>query len=138
MGAGGTLTFDFTSGRTNTRVATAPGQAGSFAEQFLGTLSADTTSTFTLGISADFSESCSQASPGAVINCSDTVSIPSAVTFTPEPTSRPSRRWAGRARSLPGAAPQSRLAQTNKILLKRRPRAPFFYDRARPQDASLL
>lgn len=86
-GAGGTLTFTFTSGRTNTRVATTSTTAGSFAEQFLGTLSGDTTGTFTLGIAADFSESCSQASPGAVINCSDTVSIPTSVTFTPEPAS---------------------------------------------------
>jgi len=86
-GAGGTLTFTFTSGRTNTRVATGAGQAGSFAEQFLGTLSGDTTGTFTLGISTDFSESCTQASLGSVINCSDTVSIPSTVTFTPEPAS---------------------------------------------------
>jgi PEP-CTERM motif len=87
VGGGGSLTFTYISGRTNTRVATTAGQAGSFAEQFLGTLSGDSTGAFTLGIRADYSESCTQATPGAVINCSDTVSIPTTVTPTPEPAS---------------------------------------------------
>jgi len=83
----GPLTFTFTSGRTTSRVASGADSAGSFAEEFLGTLTGDTSGTFALGQSANLSESCTQGSIGTTINCSDTLGTPATIVFTPEPAS---------------------------------------------------
>jgi hypothetical protein len=86
----GGLTFSFTTGVTNSRVAldTATNTAGSFAEQFSGTLS-NGGGIFTSGIAANLSETCTQSvisgTPG-LISCTNSV-ITLGSTPVPEPTS---------------------------------------------------
>jgi hypothetical protein len=74
VGAGGTLTFTYTSEET-TALTGVPG--GNLALLFEGTLTGDTTGTFITGpmAQADMSESCTQARAGGTINCSDTVDV---------------------------------------------------------------
>jgi hypothetical protein len=86
VGGGGTLTFEYTMEQTTALVGVPGGTLGILFEGFLET---DTTGTFTTGptATADLSESCTQATGGAVINCSDTVDIPPSRTFVPEPFS---------------------------------------------------
>jgi hypothetical protein len=85
-GAGGTLTFEYNMEDTQSLVGVPGGVIGLLFEGFLAS---DTTGTFTTGptATADLSESCTQASSGSVINCSDTVDIPPASSFVPEPFS---------------------------------------------------
>ena len=84
VGAGGTLTFTYTSEET-TALTGVPG--GNLALLFEGTLTGDTTDTFMTGpmAAADMSESCTQARAGGTINCSDTVDIPPVDSPVPEP-----------------------------------------------------
>jgi hypothetical protein len=74
VGAGGTLTFTYTSEET-TALTGVPG--GNLALLFEGTLTGDTTGTFITGpmALADMSESCTQARAGGTINCSDTIDV---------------------------------------------------------------
>ena len=82
------LDFTFTTAFTTSRVASGTDSAGSFAEDFLGTITSDTSGTFILGGTASLSESCTQATTGSAIDCSDTISTPSAVRLpVPEPAS---------------------------------------------------
>jgi hypothetical protein len=86
LGGGGTLTFDYTMAQTTTLVGVPGGTVGLLFEGFLAS---DSTGTFVTGTAApaDLSESCTQATAGAVINCSDTIDIPPAAHFVPEPFS---------------------------------------------------
>jgi PEP-CTERM motif-containing protein len=86
----GTLTFTFDLEETLSLVPTTTNSAGSFALTFDGTFVSDSSGTFSpLPQSASLSESCTQAAPpGSLVNCSNTISTPSAPTITtPEPAS---------------------------------------------------
>lgn len=85
--AGGTLTFTYTSQfLINLTPTTSTG--GAFDLGFLGTLSGDTTGTFTTGptVTADMELACGQTGPGSAISCSKTIDTP-AVLGVPEPAS---------------------------------------------------
>ena len=85
-GTAGTLTFTFTDTITKSLTSTGATTAGGFVVGYAGTLTGDTSGTFNLGIAATLSESCSQSQTGAVINCSETIAVPSSLTV-PEPGS---------------------------------------------------
>jgi hypothetical protein len=92
---GGTLTFTFTTQSligVITPTNAAAGQAGQFATQFTGTLTADTSGTLDLGATVGDAQTCTQAVSGGVagnITCNDNV-IVGAITpppGVPEPAS---------------------------------------------------
>ena len=74
--------FTFTSETTTVRNPTGA-FSGTISEQFDGTITASAGSIFELGTAVRWSESCTQASPGALISCTNSLITIGAV---PEPT----------------------------------------------------
>jgi hypothetical protein len=77
--------FTFTSETTLNRQATTGTTPGSFSEKYSGTLTSSAGAIFVTGAPVTWSEACTQASNGALIDCADSViTIGAAV---PEPAS---------------------------------------------------
>jgi hypothetical protein len=88
----GTLTFTFTSETLNTLTPTntATNTTGSIVDTISGTLTADTSNTFTLGAAVNDSQSCSQPvlnNVAGAVACSDTLLVQGRPVTTPEPSS---------------------------------------------------
>jgi hypothetical protein len=91
---GGALTFTFTSQTLNTltptNVAAGASGTGSILDTITGTLTADTSGTFTLGAAVTDTQSCSQpvvGSSSGPIACSDSLVVAGTPVRTPEPSS---------------------------------------------------
>jgi hypothetical protein len=80
----GSLTFTFTSETTLTRLASTATTAGTFLEQYTGTLT-NGAGIFFNGAPTTWSETCTQARTGAAIDCAN--SVISIGTAVPEPAS---------------------------------------------------
>jgi PEP-CTERM motif len=92
--SGGNLTFSFnTANLISPIVPTGAATSGLIGTMFTGNLTNDSGGVFTTGALgsstavATLSQSCSQANTAAPVICSDSVSLTTTVTGTPEPTS---------------------------------------------------
>jgi hypothetical protein len=65
--------FTFTTETTLSRIATTGGTAGSFLEQYSGTLSSSAGAIFLTGAPVTWSETCTQVTTGALIDCANSV-----------------------------------------------------------------